>query len=62
MEMTFEGVCLRSVEWHFDKKTCTTVNVPRTSIVAVYNESMGIVDLTDTLMALYRIQLRSKKR
>lgn len=45
----------------FDKKTRTTVNVPRPSIVAVYNESMGGVDLMDMLVALYRIQLRSKK-
>ncbi|XP_050038274.1 piggyBac transposable element-derived protein 3-like [Dermacentor andersoni] len=44
----------------FDK-TRTSVSITRPSIVGVYNECMGGVDLMDMLVALYRINLRSKK-
>ncbi|KAH8008640.1 hypothetical protein HPB51_000351 [Rhipicephalus microplus] len=45
----------------FDKKTRTTVSVPRPAIIGIYNECMGGVDLLDMLVALYRIHVRSKK-
>ncbi|KAL3222190.1 hypothetical protein MRX96_028926 [Rhipicephalus microplus] len=38
----------------FDKKTPTTVSIPRPAIVGIYNECMGGVDLLDMLVALYR--------
>ncbi|XP_054462494.1 piggyBac transposable element-derived protein 3 [Anoplopoma fimbria] len=43
----------------WDKKEM--VRVPRPNIVAVYNKSMGGVDLLDSLIALYRNKIRSKK-
>ena len=45
----------------FDKKQNKTVEVPRPNIVKQYNKCMGGVDLADMLLALYRIEVKSKK-
>ncbi|KAL3246505.1 hypothetical protein MRX96_057619 [Rhipicephalus microplus] len=60
MATTFEGASLEQVGKRFDKKTRTTVSIPRPAIVGIYNECMGD-DLMDVLVALYRIHVRSKK-
>ncbi|KAH8040956.1 hypothetical protein HPB51_013238 [Rhipicephalus microplus] len=41
----------------FDKKTRTTVSIPRPAIVGICNECMGGVDLMDMLVALHRIHM-----
>ena len=45
----------------FDNKQKKIIEVPCPDIVQKYNKSMGGVDLADSLIALYRISLRSKK-
>ena len=45
--------------WSKEKKTYEEVNWP--SIVRVYNCHMGDVDLSDMIMSLYRISIRSKR-
>nr|XP_037279970.1 piggyBac transposable element-derived protein 2-like [Rhipicephalus microplus] len=57
---TFASASLEQVGKRFDKKTRTTVSIPRPAIVGIYNECMGD-DLMDVLGALYRIHVRSKK-
>ncbi len=46
---------------HWSKKDQARVNVRCPSIIKKYNKHMGGVDLADMLMALYRIDRRSKK-
>lgn len=48
-----------AVRW--DKKRKATVQVKCPSIVNTYNKGMGGVDLLDSLIALYRTKIRSKK-
>lgn len=45
----------------FDKKQKKEVLIDCPSIIALYNSFMGGVDLLDSLIALYRNPLRSKK-
>nr|XP_037279846.1 solute carrier family 13 member 2-like [Rhipicephalus microplus] len=52
---TFASASPEQAVKRFDKKTRTTVSIPRPAIVGIYNECMGGVDLLDMLVALYRI-------
>lgn len=45
----------------WDKKINRFIDVQRPNIVKTYNQHMGGVDLVDSLIALYRIKIRSKK-
>nr|XP_033947791.1 piggyBac transposable element-derived protein 2-like [Pseudochaenichthys georgianus] len=45
----------------WDKKKKETVQVTCPSVVHVYNKSMGGVDILDSLIALYRTKIRSRK-
>ena len=45
----------------FSRKERRVVDVPRPSIVGLYNQGMGGVDLADGMISLYRIFLRSRK-
>ena len=45
----------------FSKKERKIIQVSRPSIVGLYNQGMGGVDLADCMISLYRIFLRSKK-
>ena len=44
-----------------DSKQKKKIEIPCPDIVQQYNKSIGGVDLADCLLALYRINLRSKK-
>ena len=45
----------------YDSKRQTKIEVSCPNIIQLYNKSMGGVDLADCLIALYRINIRSKK-
>jgi hypothetical protein len=45
----------------FDRKAGNHVQVVCPSVITIYNQFMGGVDLLDSLLALYRIPVRSKK-
>ncbi|XP_033971608.1 piggyBac transposable element-derived protein 3-like [Trematomus bernacchii] len=45
----------------WDRKQKLIMKVPRPAVVKEYNKNMGGVDLLDSLIALYRIKIRSKK-
>lgn len=49
----------RAKRW--DKNTKTYIEISRPEIVARYNTSMGGVDKADSLIALYRTKIRSRK-
>ncbi|KAL3179019.1 hypothetical protein MRX96_038269 [Rhipicephalus microplus] len=61
MATTFEGASPEQAVKRFDKKTRTTVSIPRPAIVGNYNECMGGVDILDMLVALYRIQAKKQR-
>lgn len=48
-----------NVEWWDKRKEVITVTRP--NIIQLYNESTGGVDLMDSLIALYRTKIHSKK-
>ncbi|XP_046814165.1 piggyBac transposable element-derived protein 3-like [Vespa crabro] len=45
----------------WDKKVNRMIDVQRPNIVKTYNQHMGGINLVDSLIALYRIKIRSKK-
>ena len=45
----------------WDKKEQSRVNIPCPQIIKAYNKSMGGVDLADMLIALYRIEVKTKR-
>ncbi|CAK9810683.1 PiggyBac transposable element-derived protein 3 [Anthophora plagiata] len=45
----------------WDKKMKKIIDVQRPNVVKMYNQHMGGVDLVDSLIALYRIKIRSRK-
>lgn len=58
---TYAGVNPTSEVKRWDKKTRSEVCISCPSIVNLYNQFMGGVDLLDSLIALYRCPIRSKK-
>ncbi|CAK9814101.1 PiggyBac transposable element-derived protein 3 [Anthophora plagiata] len=45
----------------WDKKMKKVIDVQRPNVVKMYNQHMGGVDVVDSLIALYRIKIRSRK-
>ncbi|XP_047364427.1 piggyBac transposable element-derived protein 4-like [Vespa velutina] len=58
---TFCEVELVNIVKRWDKKINRMIDVQRPNIVKTYNQHMDGVDLVDSLIALYRINIRSKK-
>ncbi|MCI4395549.1 hypothetical protein PGIGA_G00181870 [Pangasianodon gigas] len=58
---TFASANPASTVMRWDKKRKTTFEVKCPSIVTTYNKGMGGVDLLDSLIALNRTKIRSKK-
>ncbi|XP_047116200.1 piggyBac transposable element-derived protein 3-like [Schistocerca piceifrons] len=58
---TFAGVHPTSTVERWDHTKKEKINVECPSIVHYYNQCTGGVDLLDSLIALYRIKIRSKK-
>lgn len=58
---TYVGSQPTSEATRFCKKSNTHIKIPRPQSVAVYNAYMGGVDLLDSMLGYYRIQIRSKK-
>lgn len=61
MLSTFAGAYPTCTIERWDKKTKEMVDVQCPSSVRSYNSNMGGVDLMDSLIALYRTKIRSKK-
>lgn len=51
--------CETKTRWNRASKEYISIQCP--SVINLYNKSMGEVDLLDSLLALYRITIRSKK-
>jgi hypothetical protein len=45
----------------WDKKEKKYINIRRPEIIAVYNKQMGVVDLLDSLVSLYKQKMKSKR-
>ncbi|XP_041093551.1 piggyBac transposable element-derived protein 3-like isoform X2 [Polyodon spathula] len=58
---TFAGAYPDARVKRWDKKTKQQVNVKCPSVVKMYSKFMGGVDLLDSLLALYRTNVRTKK-
>lgn len=57
----FSGAEPASEVTRFDKKKNEHISVPCPNVVKIYNQHMGGVDLLDSIIARYRIAMRSKK-
>ena len=57
----FDSAYPLSTVKRFDKSAKSRIDVLRPKSVTTYNSLMGGVDLLDSLIALYRVKLRSKK-
>ena len=60
LQLTYESVNPVVHISRFDRKAKRHVNVSCPSIVTTYGKFRGSVDLIDSLLSLYRIQIRSK--
>ncbi|XP_063634940.1 piggyBac transposable element-derived protein 3-like [Cydia splendana] len=58
---TFAGQNPISDVSRYDKKQSKYIDIKRPFVVAEYNRHMGGVDLIDSIMGIYKIQLRSKR-
>lgn len=58
---TFVGELEKRTTKRFDKKEKKCIEVSRPNIIEVYNSHMGGVDQIDSMIARYRIIMRSKK-
>lgn len=58
---TYVGSQPTSKVRRFCKKTKSYIEISRPQSIAVYNSYMGGVDLLDSMLGYYRIQIRSKK-
>lgn len=58
---TYGAVNPLGIAKRWDKRNNQYVEVQQPKVVSIYNKFMGGVDLLDSLLALYRIPVRSKK-
>lgn len=58
---TFVGELEKNIVKRFDKKLNKKIEVSRPNIIQMYNSNMGGVDLIDSMIARYRIIMRTKK-
>lgn len=58
---SFVGEIPKAQVRRYDKKTKRYISIDRPNIVGEYNRHMGGVDLIDSIMGCYKIQLRSKR-
>lgn len=58
---TFAGIQPETDVRRWDKQNSRYVSIKRPNVVGEYNRHMGGVDLIDSIMGIYKIQLRSKR-
>ncbi|GFT06823.1 piggyBac transposable element-derived protein 3, partial [Nephila pilipes] len=61
MASTFAGEKPLEKVMRYDKKTKNRVEIIRPHVIKEYNKHMGDVDLLDSIIALQKILMRSKK-